>query len=380
MTVIQISPAYKPAYIYGGPTLSVALLCEALDSCGIALQVFTTTANGLQELEVPKGPVKVDGVSVFYFRRTLGGQIHLSVELLIKLLLATEKTDIFHVHSWWNATAILGALIGKLRGNKVIISPRGMLTSYSFNNRHFNLKKVFHRILGSWILSSCSFHVTSEKEKCNVLSLIKCAEITIIPNLVALIKPTKHSFRRFVANKPSFRLLFFSRIEQKKGIELMFDALQELKLTWTLTIAGAGKLEYIKSLKALSYKLNIQENINWVGFVQSENKQKIMEQHDLLVLFSYNENFANVVTESLSTGLPVAISEEVGLSDFIIEHNLGWVCKLDKLSIVNHLNNAAFDVKKRQRIHLTAPILVSKHFSTEVILKQYLELYELHEY
>ena len=60
MRILHITASYKPAFIYGGPTMSVAKLCEALGglevrSLGvkgfeafndIEVEVLTTTANG----------------------------------------------------------------------------------------------------------------------------------------------------------------------------------------------------------------------------------------------------------------------------------------------------------------------------------------------
>jgi len=380
MRIIQISPAYKPAYIYGGPTLSVSLLCEALVEAGIPLQVFTTTANGAQELEATNAPVKIDGVSVTYFRRTIRGQIHLSFGLLIRLYFSTDRNDIFHIHSWWNATAILSALVGKMRDNRVVLSPRGMLTPYSFNNRHSFLKKMFHYLLGKWILNSCEIHVTSEKERRDVSSFVKRGRITTIPNLANELILYRHSDPIPMEETATFKLLFLSRIEEKKGIELLFEALKHLSYPWVLTVAGSGNPKYLDDLQSLAAKLNIEDSITWVGFVNLEEKRSLMMEHDLFVLFSHNENFANVITESLSAGLPVAVSEEVGLSDFILEHDLGWVSELDKFSIVAKLEDAAKNIDKRSRIKQIAPSLIAKHFSIPIILPQYFKLYELDEY
>ena len=84
--ILQITAAYKPAYIYGGPTMSVAKLCETLvkskeQAClseiqgaknkdEFELEVFTTTANGKTELDVTSDETTiVDSVKVTYFKR-----------------------------------------------------------------------------------------------------------------------------------------------------------------------------------------------------------------------------------------------------------------------------------------------------------------------
>ena len=86
MTTIQISAAYKPAYIYGGPTMSVAMLCETLSKTDLKLEVLTTTANGKSELPVTQNePVEIDGVKVTYFKRLTKDHTHFSPALLLNL-------------------------------------------------------------------------------------------------------------------------------------------------------------------------------------------------------------------------------------------------------------------------------------------------------
>ena len=77
MKVLHIIAAYKPAVIYGGPTMSVAMLCEKLSKAGVGIEVFTTTANGAHELPVATNKsVIVDGVSVTYFKRITKDHTH----------------------------------------------------------------------------------------------------------------------------------------------------------------------------------------------------------------------------------------------------------------------------------------------------------------
>ena len=106
----------------------------------------------------------------------------------------------------------------------------------------------------------------------------------------------------------------------------MFNALVDVTVPYHLTIAGDGKVAYVDALKVLAAKNSISEHITWAGFIDS-GKFELLQQHDLFVLVSYDENFGNAVIESLSAGTPVLISEEVGLADYVRENKLGWLCK-----------------------------------------------------
>jgi len=43
MKIIQVTASYKPAYVYGGPTMSVSKLSEELVKVGTDLEVICTT-------------------------------------------------------------------------------------------------------------------------------------------------------------------------------------------------------------------------------------------------------------------------------------------------------------------------------------------------
>lgn len=377
--IIHITPAYKPAYIYGGPTVSVAALCEHLRSAGLEIKVFTTTANGAIDLPVSRGkPVFVEGVEVYYYCRFIKGQVHFSITLLTALYSALKNNiTIVHIHSWWNATAMFSCLLGILRKRPVILSPRGMLTPYSFRNRHFIIKWVVHKILGRWLIDHCIIHVTTEKEKRDVLQIQPGLKTIVIANLI---EPLPEIDQKAIKDPKPFKtpkLLYFSRIEEKKGMELLLTSLNEYKRPWSLTIAGTGNTKYIEKLKTLSRQLKIDNKIIWRGFVERTHKYELIRHHDLLVLFSKNENFANVVMESLIAGTPVAISKEVGLAGFITETNLGWVSDLTPSAIKATIEAGCYDIEKRKFIFENANQIIKMNFSNEQLIQKYINLYHL---
>ncbi|RZK72172.1 MAG: glycosyltransferase, partial [Pedobacter sp.] len=133
---------------------------------------------------------------------------------------------------------------------------------------------------------------------------------------------------------------------------------------------------YEEKLKQLAVNLNISQFIDWIGYIEKEKKYNILASHQLLVLFSYNENFANIVLESLSVGTAVAISNKVGLAPFVTEYKLGWIADLDPHSITETLTNAYESPQIITNIRDDAPSVIRSHFNEASILKEYLELYK----
>lgn len=372
MKILHISPSYKPAYVYGGPIESVAMLCEGLAAAGHTVHMFTTTANGKTELDVvPNETVKIDGVEVTYFKRITKDPTFVSPALWKRLYRHVNDYDIVHIHSWWNILVIISAIICHLKGKKVVVAPRGMISDYIFNSGKSKAKKIIHQFGGSWALKKSYFHATALPEYKECLNLIPEWKGFIAPNILTLpdvpIRKTENEI---------FTLIFLSRIHPKKGIEILFRAISKLDFNVILKIAGSGDHDYIKQLKLLAEDLNIESQIEWLGWKSRADKFDEFMNADLFVLVSRNENFANVVIESLHMGTPVLVSEEVGLSEFVKEKDLGWVTSFKDEEVKDHLIKAYFDKNKRLRINLEARKTVDDTFSIKKLVNDYVQDYK----
>ncbi|TWR25199.1 glycosyltransferase [Mucilaginibacter pallidiroseus] len=375
LKVLHVTAAYKPAVIYGGPTMSVSSLCEELVKSGQTIEVFTTTANGPTELDVKAGlRTSVDGVPVTYFKRLTKDHTHFSPALLKALWKRAAEFDAIHIHAWWNLVSVLSCLVAVIKKVPVIVSPRGMLSSYTFSNKNMGVKKLIHEIVGKKLLQKSHIHATSAYEAIAIAKLLTPLSITDIPNFVklgsAIFKPKAHSQRTGV-----LKLLFFSRIEEKKGLDIFIDALPLINAPISLTIAGSGSIEYINQLKGKVSSLGLDDRINWVGF-HDMDKFDVLAAHDLLVLPSYDENFGNVVVEALSVGTAVLISEHVGLAGYVAQNKLGWVCEQNTNDLANTINEIYINQGHQlARIRQEASDRVTADFSGAQLTQRYIDFY-----
>lgn len=373
MNILHIIPSYKPAYKDGGPIESVSSLCESLYEIGNNVNVFTTTANGNNELDVPTSkPINVDGVKVIYFPRLTKGNTHVSPALWLYLFKYCNNYDIVHIHSWWNPLVVISAFICHLKGTRVIISPRGMVSHYILTKTNAIAKKIIHKLLGEYALKKSFFHSTSEIEHIECQNLIKGWQGFLLPNLINL--PSENFIRE---NNKTFTLIFLSRIHPKKGLEYLFEAISYLKEPIVLKIAGTGEEHYINKLQEYSRALGVDHLIEWVGWKSREDKYKELANSDLFVLTSFNENFANVVIESLYVGTPVLVTDTVGLASFVDENNIGWVTKFEPNAIAESLKLAMVDSSKRYFVNSSGRTIVLNNFSRSILVKKYLEQYNL---
>lgn len=375
MKIIQVSASYKPAVIYGGPTMSVSKLSEELRKNGINTEVITTLANGKNELNFPAGKTTlIENVPVRFFKRITKDHSHFSPGLIIHLSKLKKTTPvIIHIHAWWNLVSMFACVIAQYKNIPVVLSPRGTLSSYSFNKKHNKLKNWIHFLAGKNLLSKCFFHVTSEAEKVEISQLLKPKKIQVISNFITL----PPDFQSKTTQETSvLKLLFMSRIDPKKGLEVLLDALVGIDFPYHLTIAGTGEQAYLKSLQNIIAKNSMQDFVTWIGFQSQESKFQVMQSHDLMVLPSYNENFGNVVVESLAVGTPVLISNKVGLADYVVTNQLGWAFENQPKVLRELLTEININRSKFNKIKLQAPQKIRKDFAEETLTKQYISFYQ----
>jgi len=353
--------------------MSVSSLSEQLVSAQHQVCVFTTTANGKQELAVEANcPTVIDSVNVIYFNRITKDHSHYSPKLLSAVAKQAKAFNVVHIHAWWNLVSVFSCIIALAKGVKVVVSPRGTLSKYSFAHKSGFIKQIFHQTIGRSLLRKCAIHVTSDSEQRELTDLISPKQIFNIPNFIklpAFEQPVKDSTGEHL------KLLFLSRIDEKKGLDILINALALVTIPWKLSVAGDGDAQYIDYLKKIAIAKQIDQNISWLGFKHAD-KFEIYRQHHLFVLPSYNENFGNVVIESLSMGTPVLLSNHVGLAGYVAENNLGWIFDLDEVSLKNTIETAAYDIAKRDGIQQNAPTLIRSHFSNDVLTARYEAMYQ----
>ncbi len=357
--------------------MSVSKLSEELVKAGLEVEVFTTLANGKTEHSFPAKQVTwIDQVPVWFFKRLTKDHSHFSPALLKHLFQTLKKTKeplIIHIHAWWNLVSILTCLIAQIKKVPVVLSPRGTLSNYSFNHKHISVKKWIHFLAGKKLLSNCYFHVTSEQEKQNIIELVHPKFIQVISNFIGL-PPNQSPIKN--SKNTTLKLIFLSRIEAKKGLEILLEALENIDFPYQLTIAGTGEPEYISSLKKIVRKRSMEPFVNWIGLQSNGTKFDVLQAHDLLVLPSYNENFGNVVIESLAVGTVVLISEQVGLAEYVKSKNLGRTFKNQPEKLRERLTQINHDRQWLNEVRLQAPNQIRQDFAEEKLVKQYINFYE----
>lgn len=365
----------------GGPAYSVTNLAQALYQHNINSHLFTLDyqCHGKQLLttEVQVHSQKASKVAK-YFR---GFQPQAS-KYLFKL--AAKDLDIIHNHGLWmfpNLYARQAAVINKIN---LVISPRGMLESWSLNNSWY--KKWLAWILYEKENLNCAtaFHATSEEEVNSIRKLGYRQPIALIPNGIN-IPSLKEQYSRqilidiFPKLADKNWLLFLSRIHPKKGLVNLIDVWQSLVNQfpdWHLIIAGPDLIGYQEKLELQVEQLNLTQSITFTGMLSGQQKFSALSNADVFVLPTHSENFGIAVAESLAYGVPVITTKGAPWED-LQHYGCGWWIEDNQQALKQALVDAMqMSEKQRQVMGLKGRDLVQAKYSWNSIAKEMANVYQ----
>jgi len=327
LRILHVVPTYFPAVRYGGPIRSVHALAKAMAERGHDVQVFTSSVDGPNDLDVPLGqPVSLDGVRIRYFRVPFLRRLYWCPTLAQALRKDIDSFDVVHLHSVFLWPTWVAARIARRAGVPYVVSPRGMLGAQVIRGKSTLLKSAWIRLIEKRTISeSAAVHVTAELEREEIQGIgLRTPRIRCIANGVSW--PASHSG---LAEGPFHDIgkpyaLFLSRIDAKKGLDRLITAWQWVP-GLTLIVAGNDESGYREELEKVAAKCRVEDRIRFVGMVSDEHKWALYENAAMFILPSYSENFGNAVAEAMAMGCAVVVTPEVGLAELVRASGAGMV-------------------------------------------------------
>jgi D-inositol-3-phosphate glycosyltransferase len=186
-------------------------------------------------------------------------------------------------------------------------------------------------------------------------------------------------------------LLFVGRITKAKGLRTLIKAIARVKRKFNeemkLIVIG-GDISGImhsdeenrekKHLKKLINKLNLEDDVIFLGPVEREKLPYYYSIADVCVVPSLYESFGLVAVEAMACGTPVIASKVGGLKHTIKEGYSGMHFvpgRSDHLAKI--ILQLITDSEKLEEIGINARLRAAKEFGLERTVKQIKELYDL---
>ena len=288
-----------------------------------------------------------------------------------------ESNTIFHGHGLWQLPVHQMAKLAGKNNIPYIISPHGMLNSWSFQQKNFKKKLALGIYQGQDIKKATCLHATSHTEANDLRELGYRNPIAVIPNGIPMEKFQQKDFDQFSSQRT---VLFLSRVVENKGVHELIEAWSRLpancKKDWKVNIVGNGHKEYINKLRKLIRLKGLEGSIHLIGPLYGEEKIRAFQQASLFVLPTYSENFGIVVAEALACGTPVITTKGAPWED-LIESGSGWWIDIGREPLLEGLKSAlSKSDSELVEMGVNGRKLIEEKYTLQVAATQMQELYE----
>jgi glycosyltransferase involved in cell wall biosynthesis len=384
LKVLHVIPSLSPTQ--GGPSFALPLMERALTQAGVEVTVATTDDNGPRtRLSVPLGqPQTTNGATRYYFRKQTEFY-KCSVPLWRWLGRRVGEFDLVHVHALFSFTSLAAARCARRRRVPYVIRPLGVLNRWGMENRRALLKSLSFRLIETPMLRrAAAMHYTSEQERIEAEAAGATARPFVVPlgldlrPLQTLPGPDRF-FKRWPQAMDRAVVLFLSRIDPKKGLDLLIDAFAAVKKRHAdaaLVIAGNGEESFVRGLRERAERVGIAGDVVWAGFLDGADKLAALAAARVFVLPSHSENFGIALVEALAAGLPCITTEGVAVSADVRECNAGLVVPAESSALAVALDRLLSDGDLRARLGGNARRLAIERFSLEAMGAALKRLYE----
>lgn len=381
MKVLHVIPSLAAAH--GGPSKALPLMAEALAGHGIQVDVATTDDDGPGKTldSIPhSAPVQQNGFRVFYFHKQTEFY-KVSIPMFLWLVKHVSDYDLVHIHAVFSFSTIAAGWACRMRRVPYIVRPLGVLNTWGMRNRRRLIKAWSFRLLDKPVLDhAAAIHYTARQELNEAAPLNIDSRPVVIPLGIHLQPfeslPSPAEFHtRFPETLGKPVVLFLSRLDPKKNIELLLDAFQKVDPPAHLVIAGSGNSDYVARLKARAADLRLQNRVTWTGHLEGEEKLSALAAATLFVLPSHSENFGIALLEAMAAGCACLSSPGVALGVDASTQDAVKVVPPRSDEWTNAINALLMSPESRHRLGQRAQSTSRNRYSTQAMSEALALLY-----
>ena len=328
MKILEVIRTVDPAY--GGPVEVVRQLSGVMQA-ELGATVEAATLDDPSADFVAKFPIKVHALGP---GKGTYGHSPLYVPWMEE---HAGEYDAIVVNGIWQYQSLGTYKALRKSGKPYFVFPHGMLDPYF--NETYPLKKVKKQIY--WKLfeqkvlaNAAAVMYTCEEERVlaqKSFSGYKAAERVVSLGIATPEFDLEACKKEFLAQYPNLEgerfLLFLSRIDPKKGIDLLIQAFASIKDSrLKLVIAGPDKTGLRPSLEELAKASGVSGLVTWTGMITGSLKWGAYTACEAFALTTHQENFGIVLAEAMACHKPVLTTNKTNIWREIKDSNAGLIC------------------------------------------------------
>lgn len=302
MRIAQIVPSLEERH--GGPSKSVRAIATALSQIGSTVELLTT-APAAADSET------TETLTVETFRRDWPQSMCPSRGLRDRL--AASEADAVHHHGLWLRTLHYAHRCAQRRSVPLVVSPRGMMSTWSWEHHSYRKKFARHLIHPGALEAVAGWHATSKEEADEIAALGFRQPVCVAPNGVATPGPealaaAAEHWRKVCPQVATQRVaLFYSRFHEKKRVIELIDLwLEQAPRDWLLLLVG---LPQTYSVQMLERYIMRNSGTGRIRVFDGTGQPPPYAVASLFLLPSHSENFGLVIADAMAHGLPTIVTD-----------------------------------------------------------------------
>lgn len=336
MKIAMMTNNYKP-FIAGVP-ISIERLSEGLRAAGHEVVVFA-----------PEYKEQAEEENVVRYRSLIKGivngvSIPDSLDAKIEKEFRDGNFDLIHVH------------------HPMLIGRTALYLSKKYNvplcfTYHTRYEQYLHYIKAPFLSGIIPYYVNDYASQCDMVfaptPLMQEYLEEIGETSPCAVLPTGLQEESFAADSleagklreellggKKYLFCTIARLAKEKNLEFLFRALairkQEAGADFRLAIVGDGP--YKAQLMKLAGRLDIREEIIFVGKVPNAQVKNYCKAADLFLFASLSETQGIVLLEAMATGTPVLAVKASGVCDVVVNGKNGYMTYLSEIEYANRLD------------------------------------------
>jgi len=383
MRICLVSSSFYPATFYGGPISATWDLSNKLAENGHEIYVSTTNANGDKKLSVKCNHFleKEHHVFVKYYNEQITNKF--SFSFLFGIWSDIKKSDIVYIQYLFHYSVLFSLLFSVFQKKKIVVCPRGSFSVFTLSNKRPFIKLLWLNFLIKPIVDKIVWQASSYLEERDILNKFPNADVEIINDGIdydsfqnSITVSRNELLNKFIGiTFDDVSNIFFSmgRLHKIKGFDVLIDAFNLFleNDTYSKLIIAGGDDGVGNHLKDQIKNLNLGSSVFLIGAINFEDKKLLLNNCDYFTLASEFESFGIVITEALSCGKPVVISNKTPWKDISI-NNCGILADNEK----NSFNDAFSKIINEKYDSSLIKNYVKKNYDWSVIVDKFINLIE----
>ncbi len=293
-----------------------------------------------------------------------------------------NQFDVIHMHGLWHFGVLLPFLVGSSAIR--VITVHGVLDRWALRSRSWKKELMSALFQKRFLRQADLVHVLTDEEAADVRQHVgqDLPRLVVVPNGVRTVDfanlPVRGTFRQQLGLPLTVPIvLFMSRLNRKKGLELLLPAFAAYlrQQPNTLLLLAGGDDGYEAEARAFIDQHQLSDHIKLVGMLTGETKRAALADADVFVLTSFSEGFSMAVLEAMAAGLPALVSDRVGFADTIRQYQAAHIADLTETSILDGLTALLSNTDYRAGLSQRAKTLVQSQYDIETVAGQLLACY-----